>query len=170
MFLKNSYLVLTSDHGECFERGQDSHLTPLMYESLLNIPLMISAPGQNTRTDILSATNSVDVLPTLLHLTGHEVPDWCEGSLLPGFGGQADPERSTFSVEAKTNPAFAALKKASLAMRKGKYKLINYIGYESEDSFELYDLEDDPEELVDLYSTQAGIARSLTDELRASGS
>ena len=51
-------------------------------------------------------------------------------------------------------------------MRKGEYKLINYIGYESEDSFELYDLENDPEELQDLYSTQTGIARSLTDELR----
>lgn len=164
--LNNSYLVLTSDHGECFERGQDSHLTPLLYESLINIPLMISAPGQHTRSDIISATNSVDVLPTLLHLTGREIPDWCEGSLLPGFGGQPDPERSTFTVEAKTNPAFGALKKATIAIRKGQYKLINYIGYESEDSFELYDLENDPEELMDLYTIQTDIARRLTLELR----
>ena len=164
--LQNSYLVLTSDHGECFERGQDSHLTPLLYESLIHIPLMISAPGQTTKVEITSPTNSIDILPTLLHLTGHDIPEWCEGTLLPGFGGKYDPERVTFTIEAKTNPAFAALKKATLAMQKGKYKLINYIGYESQDSFELYDLEDDPEEMVDLYNTQTDLAQRLTTELQ----
>jgi hypothetical protein len=32
-------------------------------------------------------------------------------------------------------------------MRKGIYKPIYYTGYEFEDTFEMYDLQDDPEEL-----------------------
>jgi arylsulfatase A-like enzyme len=165
--LENSYLVLTSDHGENFERGQDSHITPLLYEPLINIPLMISAPGQRSRSDIVSPTNSVDVLPTLLHLTGHDIPDWCEGALLPGLGGKEDIERSMFAVEAKSNPAFSPLKTFTIVMRKGNYKLIYYKGYESEESFELYDLGSDPEELSNLYSAQTAVANRLKDELLA---
>lgn len=165
--LEKSYLVLTSDHGESFERGQDSHITPLLYEALINIPLLISAPGQRTRTDIYSPTNSVDVLPTLLQLCGREIPAWCEGALLPGLGGRADPERSTFVVEAKSNPAFSPLKIATVALRKGPYKLIYYTGYEDADSFELYDLENDPEELLDLYPTQTEVSSRLSAELLA---
>jgi arylsulfatase A-like enzyme len=165
---ENSYIIVTSDHGEMFERGVHGHgtVTPLLYDPIIHIPLMISVPGQRARTDIYSPTNSVDVLPTLLQMTGHKIPDWCEGRLLPGLGGKEDAERSTFSMEAQTNPAFAPLKTLSLAMRKGKYKLTYYKNFQNQDSFELYDMENDPQELVDLYPTQTN-AVVLKDELLA---
>jgi len=165
--LKNTYVIVTSDHGEMFERGEKNHETPLLYDPVVHVPLMVSAPGQQDRKEIYSPTNSVDVLPTLLHLAGREIPAWCEGTLLPGLGGQEDPGRATFSVEAKSNPAFAPIKKGTIAMRKGKYKLIYYTGYEKQDSFELYDLENDLEELTDLYPTQPAIASALREELLA---
>lgn len=161
---ENSYVVITSDHGEMFERGEAGHVTLLLSNPVIHIPLMISTPGQNSRVDIRSKTNSVDVLPTLLHLTGHQVPEWCEGTLLPGLGGKDEAMRTTFSMEAKTNPAFAPLSKVSFAMRKDQYKLIHYKGYNLPDSFELYDTENDPEELVNLYS-QSNKAAELKDEL-----
>jgi len=163
----NSYIIVTSDHGEMFERGEKNHVTSLLYDPVIHVPLLISAPGQRERKDIYSPNNSVDVLPTLLHLTGREIPDWCEGTLLPGLGGQEDPERATFSVEAKGNPAFAPITKGTIAMRKGKYKLIYYTGYEKQDSFELYDMENDLEELTDLYPVQPEIAASMGKELLA---
>ena len=150
-----------------FERGEKNHETPLLYDPVVHIPLMISMPGQQDHKDIYSPTNSVDMLPTLLHLAGREAPTWCEGTLLPGLGGQEDSGRATFSVEAKSNPAFAPIKKGTIAMRKGKYKLIYYTGYEKQDSFELYDLEDDLEELTDLYPTQPALASSMREELLA---
>lgn len=163
--LENSYVIVTSDHGEMQERGDDGHVTPLLFAPVTQVPLLISAPGQRTRVDITSPTNSVDVLPTLLQLTGHPVPDWCEGALLPGLGGTADPERSTYTVEAKSNPAFAPLNMASVALRKGPHKLIYYTGYEDQAAFELYNLEADPEELSDLYPTETELASRLKDEL-----
>jgi len=103
---ENSYVIVTSDHGEMFERGEREHDTPLMYEPVIRIPLMISAPGQQKRRDVFSNTSSVDVLPTLLNLVGKPVPEWCEGRLLPELGGQVNAQRATFAVEAKRNPAF----------------------------------------------------------------
>jgi arylsulfatase A-like enzyme len=163
--LEQSYVVVTSDHGESLERGVDGHVTKLLYEPLTHIPLLIAAPGQKTRQDIQAPTNSVDLLPTLMHLAGREVPDWTEGRLLPGLGGEPDVGRSTFTVEAKTNPAFAPLTSATIAMIKGNYKMIYYTGYELEDSFELYDLESDPQEVRDLYPGRPAFAGALRDEL-----
>jgi arylsulfatase A-like enzyme len=163
----NTYVIVTADHGEMFERGEKGHETPLLFDPIVHIPLIVSTPGQKERRDVYSPTNSVDVLPTLLHLAGREIPAWCEGTLLPGLGGREDPGRATFSVDAKSNPAFAPIKHGTIAMRKGKYKLIYYTGYEKQDSFELYDLENDLEELTDLYPTQPAIASALREELLA---
>ena len=73
-------------------------------------------------------------------------------------------ERSHFIVEAKNSPAFQPLKRATIAMQKGNYKLIYYTGYEPEDTFELYDLNADIEELNDLYPAQPTIARQMKEE------
>jgi hypothetical protein len=162
---ENSYVIITSDHGEIFERGEKAHATPLLYDPIVHVPLLISAPGQTARKDIYSTTSAVDLLPTLSQLAGRPIPSWAEGKPLPGFGGTEDEERSIFVVEAKNSIAFHPLKKATIVMRKGNYKLIYYTGYEPEDSFELYDLSDDIEELTDLFPDQPAIAKHLKDEL-----
>jgi arylsulfatase A-like enzyme len=114
---------------------------------------------------VYSPTNAVDILPTLMQLLGKPIPPQSQGQPLPGFGGVDDFERITFTVEAKRNPAFAPLKKATVAMRKGHHKLIYYTGYGGEDSFELYDLYEDLEELHDLYPEGPVIAGKLREEL-----
>jgi arylsulfatase A-like enzyme len=162
---ENSYVVVTSDHGEMFERGEKAHATVLLYDPIVHIPLMISTPGQQSRRDVYTPTHAVDVLPTLLQLAGKPVPSSSEGRLLPGLGGVEDMERSLFVVEAKNTPAFQPFKKATVAMQKGNYKLIYYTGYEAEDTFELYDLDADIEELNDLYPAQPVIAKRLKEEL-----
>lgn len=166
--LNNTYFIFTSDHGESFERGILEHLTQTLYEPVIRIPLLISKPGQQQRQDVYTPTSCVDLLPTLLHATGHPIPDWCEGQVLPTFcerEGQKD--RSIFTIEAKENPKNAPLQKATLAMVKGDHKLIYYTGYEKDyqEKFELYNLQEDPEELVDLFDPTHPIAITLRDEL-----
>jgi len=163
--LENSYVILTSDHGDMFERGVRGHSTPLLYDPVIHSPLLISAPGKRQRTDIFSPTISLDVLPTLLSLAHREIPVWCEGDLLPGLGGVEDYERNTFSMDAKENSSFAPLKKATISMRKGKHKMIYYSGYELKDTFELYDMENDLEEMNDLYLDGGSLSKSLAEEL-----
>ena len=166
--LDSSYVIITSDHGEMFERGMMGHETPMLYDPITRVPLMISAPGQASRRDVDIPTCSVDILPTLLHFAGEAVPAWCEGQILPGVGGPEDPERSLFMMEAKTEPPSEPLRKASFAIRKGRYKLIDYMGYPQyrvQHRFEMYDLEDDPEELNNIYSDTMSAAWSMREEL-----
>lgn len=163
--LENTYIIVTSDHGESFERGLDGHISPLLFEPLTNIPLLVAAPGQTRRQDVITPTSSVDILPTLLELSGQPVPNWCEGTRLPGLGGIPDPQRNIFTIEAATNPAFSPLNTVSIALRKENYKLTAYKGYLDEDLFELYDLDTDPDELTDLFPSNPAVAKTLQAEL-----
>ncbi len=163
--LDDSYLILTSDHGEMFERGFDGHGGRLMYEPMLRTPLLIHAPRQAARNDIHLPTSNVDILPTLLAIAGKEIPDGLDGQVLPG---PADSERPIFSMAAWQNSAFLPLTRAAFAMRKGAYKLIVYLGYdEGGDLFELYDLENDPEELHDLQTAMLSVFSKLKEEFFA---
>jgi arylsulfatase A-like enzyme len=166
--LDSSHVIVTSDHGEMFERGMTGHETPMLYDPAVCVPLIISTPGQASRRDVRVPTSSVDVLPTLLHLAGAGVPDWCEGQILPGLGGSEDSDRGIFMMEAKTEHPFRPFVKASFAMCRGRYKLIDYMGYPQyrvQHRLEMYDLESDPEELNDLYSETMSAARSMQEEL-----
>jgi arylsulfatase A-like enzyme len=163
--LANSYLIFTSDHGELFERGFAGHGFHFMYESVLHIPLLVHAPGQAARNDVFSPTSITDILPTLLHITGKEMPPDIDGMVLPGFGGIEDSSRPIFSVYAVDNSAFGPMKKAVIAMRKGSYKLIAYLGYENFDQvFELYNPAVDAEELVDLSGKELDVFSKLKQE------
>ena len=75
-----------------------------------------------------------------------------KAGLCPSQGGGVDPDREVFVVEAKANPAYGPLRKASLALLRGQYKLVHYLGYKYySDNYEFYDLANDPEELHNLY-------------------
>lgn len=170
--LDNTYVVFTSDHGQLIERGIHGHFTSVLYEPLIHIPLLISKPKQQQREDVYTPTSCVDVLPTLLHVTGQTIPDWCEGHVLPTFDDkEASSGRSIFALEAKRNPKHAPLTRGTVALVKDQYKLVHYFGYDGhEDEYELYDLVNDPEEMEDLYlsrkSVAADLQRGLGEKLR----
>ena len=165
--LDNTYIILTSDHGELFERGIRGHVTLTLYEGLTHVPLVIHKPGQQSQEDVFQRTTAADILPTLMQLTGQPIPDWVEGNVLPTFGGaEATTDRFVYSVEAKSNPKYAALTEATVAMYQNDMKLIRYFGYTDEDRYELYNLRDDPEELNNIYESETGLANDLTTALK----
>jgi len=170
--LENTWLILTSDHGEIFERGVQGHINELLHQPLVRIPLLIFEPGQQTRQDVHEATSAVDVLPTLLHLTGQEIPSWCEGEVLPPYrDSELTRDRSVFALEAKNNNQSSPITTGTGMIVKGGYKLMYYFGYdtlkENEAKYELYDLENDPEELYNLAKPKLNLTEDLLDELKA---
>src|SRR5215211_1214414 len=119
-----------------------------MYGPVTHVPLLISAPGQRTRTDIHSLTSNVDLLPTILQIAGKDIPQWAEGRPMPGLGGSEDSERSIFPMMGKDNAAFQPITHASFVLLKGGYELLYYTGYRGHpDQYELYHLDEDPNEL-----------------------
>lgn len=164
--LERNYVIITSDHGELFERGEVGHFTPLMYEPLIHIPLIISEPGQIDRKDIHAPTCAVDILPSMAHKILGSVPSWSEGELLPGLGGVEDFGRSIYSIDSKQNPARGSLQKFSIALTKNRHQLV-YYKYPDYSQFEFYNLEDDPEEMNDLYSSRPALADQMQEEMLA---
>jgi arylsulfatase A-like enzyme len=170
--LENTWLVITSDHGEMFERGIQGHITPSFYQPLVRVPLLILPPGNTTRTDIYSNTSAVDLLPTLLHVTGQKAADWTEGEILPPFASSApDPERSVYAFQSYHSEQKQVLTEATAMLVKGKYKLVYYSGYRDQfgdgKMIQLFDIETDPEELNGLAGTEGEVLEKLLAELKA---
>ena len=169
--LDNTWVIFTSDHGELFERQKHEHMLPLLYNPLVNIPLLVFAPGQQARQDIHTATSATDILPSLLHLAGKSAPDWAEGQILPQFSTSTDNQsRSVFALDAREIEEEAPITRYTGMIVKGSYKLQAYHNYEKmadlDRHYELFNYVEDPEELEDLSEAQPEIAAELLEELR----
>jgi len=162
----NSYIILTADHGELFERGELGHATKLIYDPLIRIPLIISRPGQMAREDVHTITSSVDLLPTIAHLTGNPIPEWSEGKLLPNLGGEVDDGRRVFSMDAKFNSSFGPLVNYSMSLMDEHHRLTYYCyPKDNYQKYEFYDLVADPQEMDDLYPSSPTLSMEMKDEL-----
>jgi arylsulfatase A-like enzyme len=169
--LKDTWVILTSDHGELFERGFVGHGSPALYQGVVRVPLMIFEPGRNSRADVYSLTSAVDVLPTLLQVVKGQKADWSDGAILPPFSDQSpDPDRKIYTMKVLDPGKHAPITNATLAQIKADYKLIYYFGYDElkeGQHVELYDIRKDPEELIDLYPSEKVIGGQLLDELKS---
>jgi choline-sulfatase len=169
--LNNTWLILTSDHGEMFERGLIAHATDTLYQPEIRIPLMIFEPGRTVGAEIRTLTSAVDILPTLSHITGHAIPSWVEGLVLPPFAHiNVDPDRSVFAFMATDNDPARRVKKGTAAVIRGANKLQYYFGYPALGGRELvkmFNIESDPQELFDVAELRAGDAAGLLAETKA---
>ena len=164
--LENSYIFITSDHGDLFERGELGHWTKTIYDPVIHVPLIVLQPGQTERKDVYTMTSSVDLLPTIAHLTGNPAPAWGEGKLLPELGGTPDDGRSHFAMDAKYGSSFGPLVNYSMSLTREGHRLTYYC-YPKDDyqRFEFYDIDADLGELKDLYPGQPALAMQMKDEL-----
>lgn len=163
---ENSYIFITSDHGEMFERGELGHWTKMIYDPVIHVPLIARSPGQRARQDVHTPTSNVDLLPTIAQLTGNPIPAWTEGKPLPTFGGEEEKGRSIFAMDAKMNSSFAPLRNYSMSLTRDGHRLTRY-SYPKDkyEKYEFYDLEDDPQELKDRYPTKPSLALEMQAEL-----
>jgi arylsulfatase A-like enzyme len=165
--LQNTNIIVTSDHGEMFERGIAEHVSPTLFEPLARVPLVIHHASQENREDVHIPTSAVDVLPTISAMVGQDPPQWSDGIVLPATSDHNNiGDRNVFIMDAKSNPKKGPIIKGTIAMVKDRYKLIHYKGYDGFDNeFEMYDLINDPEELDDLYSESNSLSGDLKVEL-----
>ena len=153
-----------------FERGITQHFHETFHQAAVQIPLMVFEPGQQSRKDVFTPTSAVDILPTLLHVSDKEIPDWCEGKILPPYSEeQPENNRSIFALEAKSNLMDKKISPGTGMIVKGEHKLVYYYDYAKLKNqgplVELFNLENDPEELDNLYSTNSNLADNMLDEL-----
>ncbi len=140
-----------------------------MHEPSIRVPLLIRyprliKPGSLCDEMVLN----IDIAPTVLELAGLEVPERMHGrSLVPLLRGEAVEWRKDWLYEYFEYPGPHSVRKHR-GVRTERWKLIHY--YEV-NQFELYDLQNDPEERFNLADDPkyAGLKERLLrriDELR----
>jgi arylsulfatase len=148
---ENTVVLFTSDHGETLGDHGLIQKGCRFYEGLVRVPLIWSWPGvfpSGLRSDAL--VELTDKAPTLMELAGLEpLPEMQGRSLLPILRGEASPETHREFVRCEYFDAVDGPDHSRATMyRDRRYKLVVYHGH---NLGELYDLENDPHEFVDLW-------------------
>ncbi|MDO5608466.1 MAG: sulfatase [Capnocytophaga sp.] len=159
----NTIVIYISDQG--FYLGEHGWFDKrFMYEESFRTPMIIRYPKtQRAATQTDAFVMNVDIAPTLLEAAGVPVPQDMHGrSFLPLLQGK--PFRPAENVyyhyyengEHAVSPHFG--------IRNNRYKLIRF--YKRVESWELFDLKNDPHELHNIYGTKKQrIAKRLKKEL-----
>jgi arylsulfatase A-like enzyme len=168
---EDSLIVITSDHGEALgERKLFGHGVSL-YQDQVSVPLLIKYP-RGWRERKLSATlsaetrsepvSSVDLMPTILEVTGLPIPKNLDGTSLLALS------------RGETRPVFSESYAGNLEQGRrpddrwrsvvvGRWKLIN----SRTNSCELFDLQSDPGETRNVCDTKETVRKELLSNLKA---
>lgn len=159
--LDRTVVVFTSDHGDlCGEHGRLNKGVP--YEGSARIPFVIRCPGKIAPGTVVDqALTCVDFLPTIMSLLGvprdHPVDGRDASALFTGRDVEWDDV--AFVRSTPGGPWLSVL--------TSRYKLV----YSTNDQPWLIDLQDDPNELTNLFgdAEHRELARQLTERLLAYG-
>src|SRR5262249_38741030 len=128
---------------------------------VVRVPLVIRAPyTETTGRRVSDVVRSVDVMPTVLELVGAPAPTGIEGrsvvTLMTGAARELDLETYSEALYPLHHFGWSDLR----SMRAGRYKLI------AAPRPELYDLQEDPNELHDLYGQREALGARMLQRLR----
>gem|GEM_PF-6290310 len=161
----HTLVVLTADHGEGLLQHRELTHGYYVYDSTLRVPLILRCPSRVPEERVIdSQVQTVDIAPTVLAFLGLEPgPDVQGQSLLPLAEGAADDLRPAAygeSVSAHDSYGYARLR----TCRTDGWKYIHA------PKPELYDIENDPHETVNLadrYPERVATMRYALEELIA---
>lgn len=149
--LDNTLVVYTSDQG--FYMGEHGWFDKrFMYEESFSTPLVMRLPkGLDGRGEISELVQNIDYAPTFLDLAGADIPKDIQGvSLLPLLEGKHPKNwRKSLYYHFYEYPAEHMVKRHYGVRTADGWKLIHF--YNDIDCWELYNLNDDPHELNNLY-------------------
>ncbi len=147
----NTVVVLWGDHGWHLgdQRIWGKHT---LSEYALRSALIIKTPQMDQPGQMTDAiVESTDIYPTLLDITGHEIPDYLEGqSLRPIL------EDPTAVVDQISYSYF----RRGITMRNDRYRITKYFR-EEEPTVELYDYRSDPHETQNVAANHPDLVDSL---------
>ncbi len=134
-------VIYSSDHGECLgARGLFGKFT--LYDEAAAVPLIVAGPDVPVGKVVNTPVSLVDIFPTTLECLGAErVDEDLPGRSLWQLANEEDQERTVFSE-------YHALgtEHGCFMLRRARYKYNYYVGAPPQ----LFDLQEDPDELNDL--------------------
>lgn len=183
--LDRTIVVVLSEHGEMFAKhgrfGRAGAIRGTLYDDVAHVPLMIKLPGAGGKR-LRGLVQLADIMPTLLELLDLPVPGKARGvSLLPLMTANKPVNKFVYAGTNYNNylpETYGPYGYSSVNefVRSEKWKLIHEItfldpkkdaaGRTAEETFELYDLEKDPGEAVNLAAERPDVAKDLALKLK----
>jgi arylsulfatase A-like enzyme len=164
--LQDTVVVVVGDHGEGLLQHDEAGHGVSVYNELVRVPLLVATPERDGAGHRIAAPMALEsVLPMILELTlGSMPPEWRHA---PSLSDQLDRprrdpiffERPHYTQEQFDSRTHGGMTSgALLAVLADEYKLMR-----GPDGDELYQISDDPHELVNLIDAEPAVA----DRLRA---
>jgi len=149
---QDTIVLVLADHGDMLgERGLWYKMS--FFEPACRIPLIVHAPKRFAPARVKESASLVDILPTLCELAGGDSAEYAtplDGtSLGPQLRGH--PAKDEVFGEYTAEGAIAPL----LMIKRGRYKFV----HSPVDPDQLYDLIEDPDEVVNLAAAPPHAAR-----------
>ena len=159
---ENLFLVLAGDHGESLGEHEESTHGFFVYQAALHVPLIVVSPFKALQGVTSPETvGLVDIMPTVLEMTGHPRPAEIQGkSLVPSFfkpGAAAGRLAYAETFYPRFHYGWSDLR----SVQDGRFKLI------LAPVPELYDLERDPGESKNLVYLEKGVYEDLSARAEA---
>jgi arylsulfatase A-like enzyme len=162
---ENTIVIYSSDQG--FYLGEHGWYDKRwMFEESLKMPFLVRWPGHvepGTRSEKL--IQNIDYAPTFLEVAGAEIPSEVQGaSLVPLLENPTTAEwRKSIYYHYYEHGGEHQVPRHE-GVRNDRYKLINFY---SNDGFDLYDLKEDPTEMVDVseVTSYSDILASMKEDL-----
>ena len=158
---ENTVIVVVGDHGESLgEHGEETH-GYMLHDSTLRVPLLIASPDANTEPRrIQSPVTIVSLFPTLLEFAGVKTsPAQATRNLAAACRGSSIAAQFCYSQT--DEPYLQAFWSPLKGLTTERWR------YVRSTKPELYDLEADPRELVNLSETEPDMVIQLDGELAA---
>ncbi len=160
----NTIIIYTADHGEMHGAHRLNIKGPAAFEEITHIPFIFNGPPSLVTPGVNDTVVShLDLIPTMLDYAGLPAADNLEGeSLVPHVrDGRRDDNRTAFMEYTRYetgHDGFGAFQ-PNRSIVRGSWKLTLHLM----DRDELYNLETDPEEMVNLIEDPA--SAGIRDEL-----
>jgi choline-sulfatase len=155
-------VVVMGDHGESLgEHGEGTHGF-FVYQATMHVPLLIRTPYDTMAgRRVADTVRSIDILPTALELLGVKPSDPLEGtSVVPLMTG-AKKELGLAAYSEAIYPRFHFGWSDLRALTSGRFV------YVAAPRPELYDLQQDPGELHNVYPDRQALGDRMNQELIA---
>lgn len=162
--LENTVVLFTSDHGDMF--GDHGLLLKMAshYAGCVRVPLIVAGPGIEAACHD-GLTHTTDIFPTVASLAGVHPPTGLHGRSLRNElrGVPSETERESLLVEEDEMFDFVHRSNGDLRMRTLVTAGCRLTLYGSTQVGEMYDLENDPDECVNIYDDPS--RRSLKHDM-----
>ena len=165
---ENTIVVYTSDQG--FYLGEHGWYDKrFMYEESLGTPLIVRYPGKIAAGKVSNAlVQNLDFAPTFLDFAGAPIPEEMQGASmrkLLELGRDTDWRDAVYYHYYEYPHGWHTVKQ-HYGIRTDRYKLIHF--YNDIDHWELYDLQNDPSEMKNIFedADMAAVKEDLVARLK----